>query len=42
MQYGIYEMSALLHSHREGLNYTKFLLKSHAVVLKGYSVMQIV
>lgn len=35
-------MSASLHSHRKGLNYTKFPLKSHAVVLEDYSVMQIV
>lgn len=35
-------MSALLRSHRNGFNDTKFPLKSHAVVLEGYSVIQII
>lgn len=34
-------MSALLHSHRNGFKDTKFPLKSHAVVLEGYSVIKI-
>lgn len=40
MQKDISKMSALLHSHRNGLNDTKFPLKSHAVVLEGYSAIQ--